>query len=57
MSEEKSKRDALRWFRTAQSDFEAASLLLREGKHSHACFFISAVCGEGHEGHFPSVWS
>lgn len=40
MSEEKSKREALRWIKTAESDFEAASLLKGEGKHAHACFFF-----------------
>lgn len=40
MSEEKAKKEALRWIKTAESDFEAASLLKREGKHAHACFFL-----------------
>lgn len=40
MSEEKAKKEALRWIKTAEGDFEAASLLKREGKHAHACFFF-----------------
>ncbi|MCS7232618.1 MAG: HEPN domain-containing protein [Synergistetes bacterium] len=40
MSEEKAKKEALRWIKTAESDLEAASLLRREGKHAHACFFF-----------------
>ena len=38
MSVDKQSHDATRWLETAAEDLEAAKILLREGKHSHACF-------------------
>jgi HEPN domain-containing protein len=38
MSVDKQVHEARRWLDTAQEDLEAAGVLLREGKFSHACF-------------------
>lgn len=38
MSVDKQAHEAQRWLETAQEDLEAARVLLREGKYSHACF-------------------
>lgn len=38
MSVDKQTHEAGRWLETAEEDLEAAQVLLREGKYSHACF-------------------
>jgi HEPN domain-containing protein len=38
MSVDKQAYEASRWLETAEEDLEAARVLLREEKHSHACF-------------------
>jgi HEPN domain-containing protein len=38
MSVDKQAHEARRWLGTAEEDLEAARILLREGKYSHACF-------------------
>jgi len=38
MSVDKQAHEARRWLETAEEDLEAARILLREGKYSHACF-------------------
>ena len=38
MSVEKQTYEALRWIETAEEDLDAARVLLREAKYSHACF-------------------
>lgn len=38
MSVDKQTHEAGRWLETAEEDLEAARILLREGKYSHACF-------------------
>jgi HEPN domain-containing protein len=38
MSVDKQVYEARRWLETAEEDLEAAKILLRENKYSHACF-------------------
>jgi len=38
MSVDKQAHEAWRWVETAEEDLDAARVLLREGKYSHACF-------------------
>lgn len=38
MSVDKQTHEAARWLETAEEDLEAARVLLRGGKYSHACF-------------------
>ena len=38
MSVEKNKKEAERWFTTAQGDFKTASILMNNGRYAHACF-------------------
>ena len=38
MSVEKNRREAERWFKTAQGDFESAVILLKNNRYAHSCF-------------------
>jgi HEPN domain-containing protein len=38
MSVEKNRREAERWFKTANGDLESAMVLLENRRYSHACF-------------------
>lgn len=38
MSVEKNRREADRWFKTAQGDFESAVILLENNRYAHSCF-------------------
>jgi len=38
MSVEKNRREAERWFKTAQGDLDSATILLKNNRYAHACF-------------------
>lgn len=38
MSVEKNRREAERWFKTAQGDLDSAMVLLKNSRYAHACF-------------------
>lgn len=38
MSRENNQKEALRWYITAQSDYDAAYILKNNAKYAHACF-------------------
>ena len=38
MSVEKNRREAERWFKTAQGDLESAVILMENNKYAHSCF-------------------
>lgn len=38
MSEENNKKEAARWYETAESDFDAAYIMSKNRKYAHACF-------------------
>lgn len=38
MSVEKNRREAERWFNTAQGDLDSAIILLKNDRYAHACF-------------------
>jgi len=38
MSVDKNRREAERWFKTAQGDLDSAMILLKNNRYAHACF-------------------
>jgi HEPN domain-containing protein len=52
MSVDKQAHEAQRWIETAEEDLEAARVLLREGKYSHACFLAQ----QGGEKAVKALW-
>jgi len=38
MSVEKNRREAERWFKTAQGDMDSAIILLKNNRYAHSCF-------------------
>jgi HEPN domain-containing protein len=38
MSVEKNRREAERWFKTAQGDLDSAIILLKNSRYAHSCF-------------------
>ena len=38
MSVEKNRREAERWFKTAQGDLDSAIILLKNNRYAHSCF-------------------
>ena len=52
MSVEKNRREAQRWFETAEGDLETADVLLTNHRYAHACFH-SQQCGEKA---FKALW-
>ena len=52
MGTEKARKEALRWYDTAQSDLDTARILSDNGKHAHACFHAQ----QAGEKAIKSVW-
>jgi HEPN domain-containing protein len=53
MSTEKNVYEALRWLRTAEDDLDAATVLSKNDKFPHACFYAQ----QAGEKALKAVWS